>query len=239
MAGDCWSQNEPNLWESKPGILAKQKKIAIAVIHGQADPVVNFSQGEHAYGIFLAMGYPKLRLFAPEKLGHQFGLSPVPEALEWLDAMTGLEPSDSLKLMKTWGREKEWGWAYQAALAIPSDSRESSSTKSIIAAIEKQATEATTTMKDHMSSKTPREWIPEWFEFRRQFGSTNAAKELVASYDTAREKERDQARQLFQTASAQGRSKEKEKMKATLGKLLTETPHTFHTWYALQWTKES
>ena len=65
MAGDCWMQNEPNLWATKPKVMAKQKRIAIAVIHGQADPVVKFSQGQHAYGVFLAMGYPKLRLFAP------------------------------------------------------------------------------------------------------------------------------------------------------------------------------
>lgn len=49
MAGDCWIQNEPNLWEDKPDVLKKQKEIAIAVIHGKADPVVAFSQGEHAY----------------------------------------------------------------------------------------------------------------------------------------------------------------------------------------------
>ena len=68
MAGDCWSQNEPNLWEEKPDILKKQKEIAIAVIHGRADPVVPFSQGEHAYDCFRAMGWTKLRLFAPPKL---------------------------------------------------------------------------------------------------------------------------------------------------------------------------
>ncbi|MGJ8697693.1 MAG: hypothetical protein ACSHYF_15350 [Verrucomicrobiaceae bacterium] len=231
-------QNEPNLWESKPDILAKQQQIALAVIHGQADPIVNFSQGEHAHGIFLAMGYPKLRFFAPEKLGHQFGLSPVPDALEWLDAMTGHDHASAIKLTKTWGREKEWGWAHQAALAIPADSRESRSAQSIIAAIEKQASDATATMKASLDSKSPREWIPEWFEFRRQFGATQAAKELVTAYDAAREKERAQATQLFRQASALGRAKKPDEMKETLEKLLTDTPHTYHTWYALRWTRE-
>ena len=143
-----------------------------------------------------------------------------------------------MKLMKTWGRKKEWGWAHQAALAIPADSRESRSTKSIITAIEKQATKATAVMKESLSSKSPREWIPEWFEFRRQFGSTKAAQDLVISYDTAREKERAEATQLFRQASALGRSQKRDEMKESLEKLLTDTPHTFHTWYALQWTKE-
>ena len=89
MAGDCWMQNEPNLWEDKPEVLKKQKEIAIAVIHGKADPVVAFSQGEHAYDCFRAMGWTKLRLFAPTNLNHMFMLAPVDEAIEWLDAMNG------------------------------------------------------------------------------------------------------------------------------------------------------
>ena len=58
MAGDCWMQNEPNLWEGKPEIMAKQMKIPIAVIHGRSDPVVDFKQGQHAYDVFHVMGYP-------------------------------------------------------------------------------------------------------------------------------------------------------------------------------------
>ena len=57
MAGDCWMQNEPNLWEDKPELTKKHKEIAIAVIHGKADPVVAFSQGEHGYDCFRAMGW--------------------------------------------------------------------------------------------------------------------------------------------------------------------------------------
>jgi poly(3-hydroxybutyrate) depolymerase len=70
MAGDCWSQNEPSLWEDRPEVMKQQKQVAIAVIHGKADPVVAFSQGEHAYDCFLAMGWTKLRLFAPEPHVH-------------------------------------------------------------------------------------------------------------------------------------------------------------------------
>lgn len=118
MAGDCWMQNEPNLWEDDPPMLEKQRRIAIAVIHGRSDPVVSFSQGEHAYDVFLAMAYPKLRFFAPEKLGHEFMLSPVPEALEWLDAMVGANPAAALPLCARWLAEEEYGWAAEAAGAL-------------------------------------------------------------------------------------------------------------------------
>ena len=66
MAGDCWMQNEPNLWEDRPDVLEKQMKIPFAIIHSPDDPVVDFKQGQHAYDCFRAMGWQKLRLFAPK-----------------------------------------------------------------------------------------------------------------------------------------------------------------------------
>ena len=242
MAGDCWMQNEPNLWETKPEMMAKQKEIAIAVIHGRADPIVNFSQGEHAYGVFLAMGYPKLRFFAPEKLGHQFGLSPVPEALEWLDAMTAHDPGEAMKMARDWFRVGEWGWVNQSARAVianrESDSRTLATAKNAIAAVEKEALEAAAKMRESITSKPAREWLPEWFEFRRQFGASDAAKDLVEKYQSAREKERQEGAALFRKASGQRRAGDKSAMKETLDELLEKAPHSFHAWYALEWTKE-
>ena len=43
---------------------------------------------------------PILVAVAPEKLGHQFALSPVPDALAWLDAMTGLDPEESIRFLR-------------------------------------------------------------------------------------------------------------------------------------------
>ncbi|GAG39388.1 unnamed protein product, partial [marine sediment metagenome] len=115
MAGDCWMQNEPNLWEEEPEKMAMQKKIAIAVIHGRRDPVVDFSQGEHAHDVFDVMAYPMLKFFAPENLGHQFGLSPVPEALAWLDAMKGVNPKHAERCAEEWAMKGQWADAVPAA----------------------------------------------------------------------------------------------------------------------------
>ena len=66
-------------------------EIAIAVIHGKADPVVQFSQGEHAYDCFRAMGWTKLRFFAPPTLNHMFMLAPIDEAIEYVKKHRSLE----------------------------------------------------------------------------------------------------------------------------------------------------
>ncbi len=242
IAGDCWMQNEPNLWESKPEQMAKQKEIALAVIHGQADPVVNFSQGEHAHGVFLAMGYPKLRFFAPEKLGHQFALSPVEEALQWLDAMTGRDPAEAMRQARDWFREGQWGWVYQAALAVvEADSADLSAggaAKNAIAAVEKKAAEGVVAMRESMGSKSPEEWISGWWDFQQKYGATEAAAELVADYWERRAEERQRGAKLFQTARGHAREGRDAEREAALKQILNEAPHTYHAWYALQWLKD-
>jgi predicted esterase len=226
MAGDCWSQNEPNLWEDDEKTLAKQQQIAIAVIHGKADPVVPFSQGQHAYDVFRAMGWPKLRLFAPEQLGHQFMLSPVGEALEWLDAMNGREEKRSLELARDWAEQGEWGWARQVAQAAKSPK--------LVKDAEAAATKAAAAMTEAMKRK-PVVWVPEWLEFWRVHGGTAAAKPLVDKYLSKRDKQRNDGKRLFDLAWSAARDDDRAKRDERLNELLEEAPCTFEAYYAWSW----
>jgi hypothetical protein len=239
MACDCWLQNEPNLWEDRPDVLAKQKEIAIAHIHGKADPVVAFSQGEHAYGVFLAMGYPKLRLFAPDDLGHQFLLSPVPEALEWLDAVNGADPAGAMRAAKAWAGDGEWGWVYQAALAVLADPEAdlgaAAEARRAVEAVEREARGAVPEMAEAMGEEGAQDWVPTWFEFRRKFGATEAAGELVAEYDAARAREREKGAAHFNTALGHRRNDRPTEADQALREILTEAPHSFHAYYAWKW----
>ncbi len=240
MAGDCWMQNEPNLWEDKPEVMAKQKKIAIAVIHGKADPVVDFKQGEHAYDVFRVMGYPKLRFFAPERLGHQFGLSPVGSALLWLDAMNGLNPKKGLKAASKWAKKGEWGWVLQAGKAYQARDDVSGSDKAkagkLIAKAEAAAAKATPGMQKLLEAgKEPAVWLPLWWEYWRKYGGTEAAKPLVEDYLAKRAEQRSTGQQLWNQAFGQSRSGQKEQCYETLEQLLKEAPYTFDAYYAVSW----
>lgn len=228
MAGDCWMQNEPNLWESQPDMLKKQKEVAIAVIHGRADPVVAFSQGQHGYDCFRAMGWSKLRLFAPEELGHQFMLSPVDEALEWLDALNGLESKRSLKLAETWAKEGEWGWVVHTL-----DAAKANDVK-----LRKSAADATTKAAAEMSEamKGPAvEWIPQWWEFWRVHGASDAAQSLVKKYLDKRDKQKRDGERLFEEARALFQQEKKDEAYAKLEALLEDAPCTYESFYAHSW----
>ena len=231
MAGDCWMQNEPNLWETKPDILKKQKEIAIAVIHGRQDPVVAFSQGEHAYDCFRAMGWTKLRLFAPKNLNHMFMLAPIDEAIEWLDAMNGRNERKSPSLAAKWAREGEWGWVWHTARglnpggAMLQKSAEDAATKALPA--------MTQTMKG-----PPRDWIPKWIEFWRIHGAAAAAQPLVANYLSQRDQQRSVALRLFNESRALFRSGKRDEAYQVLEKLQAEAPHTYQGYFAWKWLSE-
>jgi predicted esterase len=231
MAGDCWMQNEPNLWEDKAEVLAKQKEIAIAVIHGRADPVVEFSQGEHAYDVFRAMGWSKLRLFAPKQLGHEFMLSPVDEAIAWLDAMNGREEKKSLELASKWAKDDEWGWAFNAAKASKSGGAK------LVKDAEAAATKAATAMSEALKG-APKEWVPKWLEFWRVYGPTSAAQPLVKKYLAKRDDEKSDGRRLFDQAVAAGRSNDMQKRNELLERILADAPHTYEAYYAWKWLAE-
>jgi poly(3-hydroxybutyrate) depolymerase len=230
MAGDCWMQNEPNLWEDKPDLMKKHKEIAIAVIHGKADPVVAFSQGEHGYDCFRAMGWTKLRLFAPKNLNHMFMLAPVDEAIEWLDAMNGRNEPKSLSLSAKWAREGEWGWVWNTGKVAESGA-------AALKAAEDAATKAlpaiTTVLKDK-----PVVWIPQWTEFMRIYGDTTAAKALVAESQAQRSKTRATAIQLFNESQTLFRSQKRDDAFKVLEKLRDECPYTYQGYFAWKWLSE-
>lgn len=232
MAGDCWMQNEPNLWADEAKVHARQREIAIAVIHGKADPVVAFSQGEHAYHCFRAMGWTKLRLFAPEELGHQFMLSPVDEALEWLDAMNGREPKRSFDLAAQWAKAGEWGWVIETLRATkekPGD-RGAQWTK----AAEAAATKAAEAMSAAMKGK-PADWVPQWWEFWRVHGASAAAGPLIEKYLDKRDKQRRDAARWFDEARGHFQQEQRDKAYEVLQRLLDEAPCTYEAFYARDW----
>ena len=231
MAGDCWMQNEPNLWEDKPDVLEKQRRIAIAVVHAPDDPVVDFSQGQHAYDCFRAMGWQRLRLFAPKGAQHMFMVYPVEEILEWLDAMCGQVPRREAGLVAKWGGEGEWGWALETARRSPLQK------PTLVPEAEPAATKAVAAMKEAMKGKAV-DWVPKWLEFWRIHGATLAAKPLVTTYLDRRAKQSSDGQKLFGEARGLFQQQKKDEAYKALEKLLAEAPCTYEAMYAWRWLSE-
>ena len=228
MAGDCWSQNEPNLWEDKPEIAKVQHEIAIAVLHGKNDPVVQFAQGEHAYDVFRAAGWQKLRFFTPERAAHMFMVYPVDEVLDWLDAMNGRNEKKTAELCEKWAKDGEWGWCLAAAKAS------SAVPQKYVKLAEDAAAKAAPAMTESMKGK-PMDWIPKWLEFWRVFGGTEAAKPLVEQYLGKRAEQRTQGRELFWKNQSLYRENKAAEAEALFPQILEQAPYTYEGYYAWKW----
>jgi predicted esterase len=231
MAGDCWSQNEPNLWEDRPEVAKVQHEIPIAVVHAKNDPVVKFEQGQHAYDVFRSEGWQKVRLFAPERSAHMFMMYPVDEVLDWLDAMNGRNEKKAAELCEKWAKAGEWGWVVAAARASKSGGAK------LVKSAEDAAAKAVPAMAEAMKGR-PADWIPRWLEFWRVYGGTEAAKPLVDDYRKKRAEERAEGSRLFNEAFSLMRQGKRDDAYKLLDQLLVDAPCTYEGYYAWKWLSE-
>jgi predicted esterase len=228
MAADCWSQNEPNLWEDQPETAAKQRAIPFAIVHGKNDPIVPFEQGQHAFDVFRGAGWQKLRFLTPEKAEHKFQLYPVDEALDWLDAMNGRNEERTSKSIDKWAKDGEWGWVLAAAKAMKAPSSK------WIKAAEDAAAKASPAMTEAFKGK-PSDWIPKWIEFWRVHGGADAAKPLVEDYLKKRADQREVGARLFNEALGLIRADKRPEAKPLLERILVDAPCSHHAHDAVKW----
>ena len=129
-------------------------------------------------------------------------LSPVPDALKWLDAMNGDDPKRSLVLADQWARSKQYGWAHQTALAVLETNdlevKLKAASEKICADVEAQATEK---LPSHQRSNGENS--------QQQSGSSNgrsldinlvrtkAASELVQEYQSNRDAQREKSHETL------------------------------------------
>ncbi|HEX7897895.1 MAG TPA: hypothetical protein VF950_09055 [Planctomycetota bacterium] len=192
VAGGLWTQCEPEGF--KPEIQERQKRTALAIVHGRADPVVEFSLAESAHFSFTDAGFPMTRLFDPEQGDHRFALLPVKDALEWCDAMTQTEPkklafvADLLLKQKRYRDASSAGQRAKAASALK--------------AVEAAATAAAKPLAAKMAKAKDDAWVKEFWAFRQDFQFTDAAKPLMEAYAKLRAEHAKPAEELFWKARA-------------------------------------
>ena len=100
-------QCEPTAYD-KPEIRALQRKGAVAIVHAENDPVVDYSAGTSALASFEDDAFPMVRLFSDKEAAHRFIFLPVEAAVRWLEAMTPDAPEAALDLAHTKIAAAEW-----------------------------------------------------------------------------------------------------------------------------------
>ena len=88
-------QCDPAVFDD-PALKAAQRRVPLAIVHGQADPVVDFGAARYAVDLFGQSDWPAFRVFEPARGGHMFALLPVDAAIRWLDALASDDPAHLL-----------------------------------------------------------------------------------------------------------------------------------------------
>jgi predicted esterase len=202
VSGGVIIQAEPTAYE-KEDLRAAQRKLAIAIVHGENDEIVGFSQGKSTYESFLGDGFPMLRFFTHPTAAHMFAVLPVDAAIQWLEAMTSEDPAALVAFAEKQAAAKEWKDALAAAdraKQIDKGGKHTSKIKAVVGAADKEAAPKAKALAAAIASSKNDSWVADFDAFRSQFEFSDPAREVMAAYRKLHDEHEKPAETLFFSA---------------------------------------
>lgn len=192
-------QCEPTAFEDAD-LRARQRSIAVAILHGENDPAVDFAMGRAAYESFEDDGFPRLRLFADPRAGHMFGRLPVDQAIEWLEASTSDNPAALLDFAAARAAAGEYRDATAALLRsreLDTENRLAKKRKPIEDKIKKEAAPKAKELAAAIAAAKDGSWVEEFLQFRAKFEFADGATDVMAAYRALRARHEGPAEKLW------------------------------------------
>jgi hypothetical protein len=184
MSSGMVMQCEPDVF-ADTDLRARQRRVAIAVVHGRNDDVVAFAQGEGTFRSCLEHGFPTLRLFANDA-GHGFSSLPWRDAVEWLEAMASAEP----KVLAKAGQEAldadRFRDATAAVLRLRAVAPADAAAKAIAAKVDEYAIGDVDRFATAMAAPGDGAWIDDFLVFRDKFEFADATRDVMAKFSGLR-----------------------------------------------------
>jgi predicted esterase len=202
ISGGLIIQAEPSAYD-KPEIRAAQRKVPLAIVHGENDEAVGFGMARSAHESFLGDGFPMLRLFAHKSAGHAFGLLPVEEAVRWLESMSSDDPAALAALAEERLGAKEYREAValaERARALDKGGKLAAKLKAVDQAVEKEAAPRAKALEKALAQAKDDSWVADFSEFRTSFEHAPCAKAVMEAYAKLRAQHEKPAEELFYAA---------------------------------------
>ncbi|MBL8752778.1 MAG: alpha/beta fold hydrolase, partial [Planctomycetes bacterium] len=200
MSSGMTMQCEPDVF-ADAGLRERQRRVAIAVVHGRNDDVVAFTQGEATFQSCLEHGFPTLRLFA-NGAGHGFSALPWQEAVEWLEAMS----SPDAKVVAAAGQqaldEDRFRDATAAVLRLRALAPADAAAKAIAAKVDEYVVADAERFAAALASPGDGAWIDDFLAFRNKFEFADAARDVMAKFAALRAEHEAPAKKLAGEARA-------------------------------------
>ena len=195
MASGMVMQCEPDVFADET-LRARQRQVAIAVVHAKNDPVVRFAQGEASWRSCLEQGFPRLRLFH-NRAGHMFAGLPWRDAVQWLEDMTSDDPALLQRAANTAIDETRW----RDALALIARLRRLEPVPAETAALAHRVDEVAKAdaAKFLAAVRQPGDgaWIDAFLTFRDDFEFADCCQELRTAFAALRAQHDEPAKRLL------------------------------------------
>lgn len=195
-------QCEPAAYEN-PEVRAAQRKVPLAIVHGENDGVVAFSQGKSTYESFLDDAFPMLRLFTHKTAAHMFAALPVEEAVRWLEEMSSEEPGALVAAAERRLGAKDYRDAVALAArakALDKAGRFASKAKAVEQAVEREAGPKAKALERRIAQAKDDAWVEDFTAFRSQFEFAACARPVKDAYAKLRAEHEKPADELFWSA---------------------------------------
>jgi predicted esterase len=197
-------QCEPQAFDDE-AVRAAQRRVPLAIVHGKNDPVVDFSMGQYAAGLFGEANWPACRFFVDETNAHMFGRLPVGAAIRWLEAHSSEDPSKLLEF----GEERFNEGGYRDAVAALSKARSlkaNASQQERLAKLGRQIDAKTEPLAAgylaSMQKNTDGSWVDDFLAFRDDFEFADKAADAIKAFHALRAQHDPRAKKAFGEARA-------------------------------------
>jgi predicted esterase len=215
-------QCEPSAFADKP-LMAAQRKVPLAIIHGKNDPMVSFEGGAYSYGLFLDAGWPAVRLFVDDSAAHMFARLPVGPAIRWLQTMASNDPVSLLDFAERRRKENGRRDAIAAIRRLKELSLDDSATarlNSLVASINAESGPRARTYLEQIRTGKGGSWIDSFLAFRDEFEFADVAADAMAAFNSLRELHDPPARKLMNEARGQFQQGRREEGRVKLQEII-------------------
>ncbi len=195
-------QCEPSAYADEK-LKTAQRGVPLAIVHGRTDPMVPYSMGEYAHGLFADAGWPALRLFSDDGAAHMFARLPVGPAIRWLEVMTSNDPAVLLDFAERRWKESGRRDAVAAVLRLRGIKLDKSSNERLGRLTQMIDAEVAPKVKGYVEAiraAKDNTWVDGFLAFRDDYAFADAASEVMAAYTALRAKHDEPARKLMNEA---------------------------------------
>lgn len=230
VSGGMLIQCEPTSFDDED-LMARQRAIPFAPVHGTNDEVVAFSSGQSGFDSLIDGEFPAARFFTDDRAAHMFARLPVDDAIRWLDEMSSGDAARLAKLGEAAVKDKRWrdvGAALRYARGAAPEGAIEERLGKIAASIDHAAEKALDPLRDAILMNRDGGWVDEFLEARAHFQDAPAAAPLMDAYRALREEHQGPADDLFWKQ----RSEQDKDVQREMREELVETYYA-SSWYAL------